>query len=311
MTQSNCQFNCYFVSFEQSSKMKQIVLITLFLRLTIAMLIPEDTEMLEGYGSISFPDISPEDEYFEARSLSFGPLYKSVRNKRAVGNDENGFDGLTKHMQPNTVNEYARRLSYKQSDEESNTEQQKGPFGKLKFWLKRKFGQVSEERKKRDVTFGDIILSKNRRRRSAENGKRSKANLENVPTTLKSSKSSSGDSPIASALVGKFARSPFEYSKIQHEEDSMALDSINEGIKSRTPRVNFVTQQKKSLEHDDTRTSATKSDFYKTPPLLHNSKESIAASSSERYPDKSSTTRPSSSTYDYKNRDIINNHYDE
>lgn len=64
-------------------------------------------------------------------------------------------------------------------------------------------------------------------------------------------------------------------------------------MKSRTPRVNFVTQQKKSLDHDETKVSSTKSDFYKTPPLLHNSKET----SDER----SSTIRPL----------FNNNHYDE
>lgn len=300
----------------RTAKMKQIIVVTLFIKLAIAMLIPEDTEMLDGYGSISFPDISPEDDYFEARSLSAGPLYNAVRNKRAIGHD--GKSRLT-NFQPNVMNEFVRPLSYwttyEDSLEDSSEETSKrGPFRKIKMLLRRKFAPGTIERKKRDITFGNVISSQTRHRRTVNNEKNSKVNPDNLPIALKMSKASVKDSPAASmptasALVGKFARSPFEYSKIQHEEDSMAMDSVNEGIKSRTPRVNFVTQQKKLLDHDDIKSSATKSDFYKTPPLLHNSKESTAASSSDRYPEKSSTNRPS--TYDYKDRDINSNRYDE
>lgn len=126
-----------------------------------------------------------------------------------------------------------------------------------------------------------------------------------------------GDMPAAAALrSSKWTRSPFEYSKVQQEEDSMALDStstVNEGMKTRTPRVNFVTQQKKSLDQDTTKSSVTKSELYKTPPLLHSSKESMASPTinSDRYPDRNSTPKPS--TYDYKerDRDLNANRYDE
>lgn len=144
------------------------------------------------------------------------------------------------------------------------------------------------------------------------------------PTTpMKLMKNSNGfapasDMPTASALrSSKWARSPFEYSKVQQEEDSMALDSTstaNEGMKSRTPRVNFVTQQKKSLDHEPNKPSVTKSELYKTPPLLHNSKENLAASASnaDRYADRKTTPKPS--TYDYnkdRDRDMNGNRYDE
>lgn len=291
--------------------MKQIIVVMLFFRLAIAMLIPEDTEMLDGYGSISFPEISAEDDYFEARSLSAGPLYNAVRNKRAVGYGDK--IGVITNFQPQVVNEYGQPLpywtTYQNSLEDSSEETKVGPIRKLKSWLRRKFAPGTVHRKKRDVAFGDIPSPTNRHRRNVDNEKNSKINPGNSPSTLKLSKTSNKDSPTASALVGKFARSPFEYSKIQHEEDSMAMDSVNEGIKSRTPRVNFVTQQKKLVDHDDIKTSATKSDFYKTPPLLHNSKESTSAASNDRYPEKGSTIRPS--TYDYKDRDINNNRYDE
>lgn len=286
-------------------KMMRIAVAVLILQVVSAMLIPEDTEILDGFSPDSFAQISPEDEYFEARSLSSGPLLNSIRNRRAI--DHNVPNGFIGYSQPDTVNVFSNR----------NERSLRG----FKRWLKKKISEDEEEESRR------------RRRRSVDNDKEKRVELtkentksdqrpEDWSNTMKFKKtaeelptSTSHDNPSAAALVGKFPRSPFEYSKIQHEEDSMAMDTtslgINEAGKSRTPRVNFVTQQKKSLDHDDHKTSATKSNFYsKTPPLLHDSKEAPVSSSSERYPDRSSTMRPS--TYpDYKDRDINNNRYDE
>lgn len=272
--------------------MQTSVMVIVFLQVAAAMLIPEDTEILDGFGSDFLSQISPEDDYFEARSLSMGPLLNSIRNKRGIEYEPKESDGLISHFRPNTVNSYAQR------SERS--------IRGFKRWLKKKFASEEEEEET------------HRHRRSVEDDKRTKVELTNQKNKLTKTIDDPlrHDNPVAAALVGKFARSPFEYSKIQHEEDSMAMDtsslSINEATKSRTPRVNFVTQQKKTLDHDDIKTSATKSDFYKTPPLLHDSKESTSASSSERYPDRSSTTRPS--TYggpDYKDRNVNSNRYDE
>ncbi|XP_031626111.1 uncharacterized protein LOC116342578 [Contarinia nasturtii] len=287
--------------------MERIWVMILFLQISLAMLIPEETEMLEGY---TFPETLADDDYFEARSLSKGPLFNSVRNKRS--HDIKESDGLISHFRPNSVNGYSRKMSI---DESQITPTNPVAFRKLKKWLKKKFpnDDSDESTDNSNLPFGSIILppTQGRRRRSIENEKKIKitSSKDEIKSNINSENS---PSPSAAALVsGKFARSPFEYSKIQHEEDSMAMDtsslSINEGMKSRTPRVNFVTaQQKKSLDRDDTKTSATKSDFYKSPPLLHNSKESTPTSSSERYPERS-TNRPSS----YPDRDMNNNHYDD
>lgn len=277
--------------------MKQAILIALFGQIAMAMLIPEDAEMLDGYGYISYPEISPDDDYFEARSLSAGPLYNSVRDKRSINHEVHESNGLVSHFRPNTVNGFVH----------SNTHSSGHAFRKIKKWLRKKFEEGEEFREKRDISSNMRPLL--RQRRSVDDEQKSKTSVTDGDKANKLPESLA-DRPLAAALVGKFTRSPFEYSKIQHEEDSMAMDtspmSANEGIKSRTPRVNFVTQQKKSIDHDDTKVSATKSDFYKTPPLLHNSKESTAASSNEKYPERSSTMRP---TYDYKDQN--SNRYDE
>lgn len=298
--------------------MKRLVVLFV-LQVAIAMLIPEDAEILDGFGLISFPESSLDDDYFEARSLSAGPLFNSVRNKRALDYDVKESNGLISHFRPNTVNGYAKKVTMNEPELAHRTERS---FRKFKKWLKKKFPESEEFNDERGMSLNLGLGS--RKRRNVETEKMNKITLpkelvektnldsERLPRAMKLTKSSDGitsmnrDSPTAAALVGKFARSPFEYSKIQHEEDSMAMDtsslSVNEGLKSRTPRVNFVTQQK----NDDTKTSASKSDFYKTPPLLHNSKESAAASENERYPEGSSTSRPG-----YKNRDVNNKHYDE
>lgn len=278
--------------------MKQIMLFALFAHTAVAMLIPEDAEMLDGYGYISYPEISPEDDYFEARSLSAGPLFHSVRNKRAINHENHGSNGLVNNLRPNTVNGLAHNMDISAY----------GPFRKIKNWLKRKWEEDDDDfRQKRDISNIMQSITSIRQRRSLENEMKTKTITVRDEDKSKLFSDSLTDRPSAAALAGKFVRSPFEYSKIQHEEDSMAMDSmsINEGMKSRSPRVNFVTQQKKLIDHDDTKTSATKSDFYKTPPLLHNSKESTATSS-DKYPERTSTTRP---IFDYKDQN--SNRYDE
>lgn len=301
--------------------MWRIFALPILLRVSAAMLIPEDTEMLDGYGPIQYPEISPEDDYFEARSLSSGSLFNSIRNKRMAEYEVRESNGLVSHFRPNSVNGFASISPQTKSDEFKPSAPES--FRALKHWIQRKFPSSGEEEEE--------TMSSRRGRRSVEKVDSSKKDetkvehrSENLPTPMKLTKTSNGfassssarNGPSASALVSnKWPRSPFEYSKIQREEDSLAMDSssstMNEGMKSRTPRVNFVTQQKKSLDHDETKAGATKSEFYKSPPLLHNSKESVSASSSasERYPERS-TIRPT--TYpDYKNRDMNSNRYDE
>lgn len=293
-----------------------------------AMLIPEEAEMLDGFAPASFPEVSPEVDYFEARSLSAGSLFNSVRNKRNSGYKVKESNGLVSHFRPNSVNGYKSMFEKKTSDSIH-------PFENL---MRKKFpsrddGEEEEEREgpRHRIKFGrqrrNVQTDKKVENESQKDTKQNNKRVESLPSAMKLTKTSNGfassrNGPSTAALVSsKWTRSPFEYSKIQTEEDSLAMDSssttLNEGMKSRTPRVNFVTQQKKSLDHDETKASATKSEFYKSPPLLHNSKESTSATSSasnererERYPERGSTMRPV--TYpDYRNRDMNSNRYDE
>ncbi len=69
--------------------------------------------------------------------------------------------------------------------------------------------------------------------------------------------------------MDRWTKSPFDYSKVHNEEDSLAeATSVNEGIKARTPRVNFITQQKSSKSDNpndsDQKSSATKPEIYRS-----------------------------------------------
>lgn len=299
-----------------------------------AMLIPEETEMLNGFVPASFPELLPEEHYFEARSLRAGSLFNSVRNKRNSVYEVNESDGLVSHFRPNSVNGY---VSMFQKKKPSNIPTLNS-IHPLEHLMRKKF-PAEDDGEEGEREAPRHRLKSGRQRRNVQSDKKDDSNAqkdakknndnnqraENLPSAIKLTKTSNGfassrNGPSTAALVSsKWTRSPFEYSKIQTEEDSLAMDSssstLNDGMKSRTPRVNFVTQQKKSLDHDETKASATKSEFYKSPPLLHNSKESTLATSSatnerERYPERGSTSRPA--TYpDYKNRDMNSNRYDE
>lgn len=242
--------------------MKRLLLWLFAVNAAVAMLIPEEVEMLEGFAPMTFPDLG-EDDYFEARAMSDYALFNAVRNKREATYEVQESGGLRSHFRPNSVSSF-----------------------KTIFGSRRAATADSEVERERP-----------RQRRSAEAEK--KANEKPSDASKSETKStgvlSSGkNSPLAAPLVSKWTRTPFEYSKIQHEEDSMAVDSsqsINEGIKSRTPRVNFVTQQKKSLDNNDSKASSTKPEFYKTPPLIRENKDS-----------SSSSTSSSSGNYNYQDR---------
>lgn len=223
-------------------------------------------------------------------------LYNSIRNKRDANYEVLESDGLRSHFRPNNVNAFktifAERLHHDGGEQSLHRQVR---------------STETDAPKKPEKTIDGTKKEQN------------KTN-EDVPTALRRVMKSGGFFPdtksaSASALVSKWTRTPFEYSKIQHEEDSMAMDSsqsshsVNEGIKARTPRVNFVTQQKKSLDqnnnnnnNEDSKSSATKPEFYKSPPLIHDTKDSTQPSYSDRSSERT-PARPSTYPDYYRERD--------
>lgn len=230
--------------------MRRLIFWLILAHSTFGMFIPEEVEIMDGFAPMSHIEINPEDDYFEARALSEGSLFNSIRNRRNTKYEVLESNGLQSHFRPNSVNAFRTILSRSSNDEVF------GPSERHK--------RNAESKSNENTSNVDVNKSK------------AKENNENV-LKIKSN-------PLASPLVSKWTRTPFEYSKMQHDEDSLAMDSTqtNEGIKSRTPRVNFVTQQKKSLDQNDSKSSATKSEFYKSPPLIHGeNRDSMSSSTSQ------------------------------
>lgn len=250
-----------------------------------AMLIPEEVEMLEGFAPMTFPAVNPEDDYFEARAMSDYALYNAIRNRRDAHYEVLESDGLRSRFQPNSVSAFKEILRRAADDDASPGHRSRRRRSDAP---EKKTSETSTDTKKGDSKTSII------------------SNEKNVP--------------LAAALVSKWTRTPFEYSKIQHNEDSLAVDSsppANEGIKSRTPRVNFVTQQKKSLDNNDSKSSATKSDIRRSPPLIRENKDSSsplpAPMNNNNYPDRH-VARPSSPLPEYyheRRRDRYMNRYDK
>lgn len=281
--------------------MWQIIPFPLLFTIAAAMLIPEDTEVLEGFAPSDIrSDILPEDDYFEARSLSEGTLFKAIRNKRDLNYEVLESSGLRSHFRPNNVNPF-KTIFVKKLHPDRLANSAEIP------------SSVKTESSDKMIESAPV-----RKVRSTENETTETVpaiNSSNSPETLPTAqKQFMKNNPInteiksASSLVSRWTHSPFEYTKIHQEEDSIAdSSSINEGIKGRTPRVSFVTQQKKNGDrYDDSKTSGTKPEYYKSPPLIHNSKDGTEQIA------ESTPVRPAYPDYSYRDREMekFMNHYD-
>lgn len=282
--------------------MWQILSLPLLFTAAIAMLIPEDTEILEGYAPSDIQsEILPEDDYFEARSLSEGTLFKAIRNKRNINYEVVESAGLRSHFRPNNISPF-KTFFVKKLHADNSVDTNDSPSNAK---IKSNDGENAEPvsvRKTRSVENETIETT-------PATGSDASENLPTAQKQFMKNNPINSEIKSASSLVSRWTHSPFEYSKIYQEEDSIAdSSSINEGIKGRTPRVNFVTQQKKNGErYEDSKASGTKPEFYKSPPLIHNSKDGTEQNA-ERAP-----VRPTYPDYSYRNREMekFMNRYDE
>lgn len=281
--------------------MRQLIHIPLLFTIAVAMLIPEDTEMLEGFApSDTLSELLPEDDYFEARSLGEGSLFKAIRNKRNQNYEILESPGLTSHFRANNVSPF-KRIFVEKLNAGQQQQQQRST-------------DSSESNSSEEIPLSSEAIRpvQIRKPRSVENdttesiSSKSNSSTEDLPTAQKQVLKNNSELKSAS-LISRWTHSPFEFSKIhQDEEDSLAdSSSINEGIRARTPRVSFVTQQKKN-NYEDSKEAASKPEYYKSPPLIHNSKESA-----EQVPERDSP-RPSYPEYNYRDREMekFMNNYD-
>lgn len=183
--------------------------------LVASMFIPEDTEILDDYMMDSSIDGASDDSYLELRSLN-GYAIRDKRNSPYLVRESSGL-----------------RSHFKTYNENS------------------------------EITSSNAIISSpeyTRHTRSVEN-----ENIESVQQKEPVQNSVPSETlPVAEKQVmnrdgylhddrgeasDKWTNLPFEASSKNHDSmDSAAAASTNEGIKSRTPLVNFVTQQRRNVE---------------------------------------------------------------
>ena len=220
----------------------------------------------------------------------------SIREKREPKYQVLESNGLASHFRPNNVNPFKTIFMQPLS--------QKEPF-------KGAYMQNIAYNKLRPPTpkEANVEIPSVRKARSVENETDGAAEKitnpnEGLPDPEKQIMGTSRFYPEAraSSIIGKWAR-PFEYSKIQHEEGLMIDDSLlsNEGISARTPRVNFITQQKKIERQTDPKSSVNKPEIYRNAEEDRNESER----SLERAPPRN--LYPSSFTY--RERDIVPEKY--
>lgn len=192
-----------------------ILLMVVSSSIVATMFIPEDTEILDDYMMDSSIDSASDDSYLELRSL-------------------NGFAIRDKRNSPYLVRESSGLRSHFKTNNENS-----------------------------EITSSNAIISSpeyTRHTRSVEN---ENTEIEKQSETVQHS-APSETLPVAEkqvmnrdgylhddrgAATDKWTKLPFESSsKIQDSMDSAAAASTNEGIKSRTPLVNFVTQQRRIAE---------------------------------------------------------------
>lgn len=230
-----------------------------------SMRIPGDTEVLDGFNIKSSPVVDPEDRYFEARSLVESGLFDAIRNKRSSKYVVLESRGLKSHFRrkDNLLNlptdDHVEFKSYDKTND---------------FMQNMAYDQIHPPKQGAEV---DNFNENFRYPRSVEPEHRSlemTTHANEVPEKLPIAEKQTmddyhperRDQPMA---MDRWTKSPFDYSKVHNEEDSLAeATSVNEGIKARTPRVNFITQQKnpksESENDPDQKSSGTKPEIYRS-----------------------------------------------
>lgn len=196
-------------------KLTTILLLVISCRIAASMLIPEDTEILDDYMMDSTNDGVSDDSYLELRSL-------------------NGFAIRDKRNSPYLVRESSGlRSHFKTNNENSEITSSNAIISSPEY-----------TRHTRSVENENIEIEK--QRETVQHTEPS----ETLPVAEKQVMNRDGylhDDRVAA--TDKWTNLPFESASKMHDSmDSAAAASTNEGIKSRTPLVNFVTQQRRNAE---------------------------------------------------------------
>lgn len=222
------------------------------------MRIPQDTESVGGYISIIEQDAAPDDEFYEAKNLVGEPLSHAIRDRRSPIDQLSELPAVHEPLDMSAVAGFDSKLdeiSQSPDTDPTNIEYVKNiAYTKLHPPRKQLAALTSSDagRSKREVENAENATVTETAKETNRTGD------ESLPSPSKQIMRNSD------SIVGYWTQAPSDYSKLNFDEDVSAdASTINQGINARAPRVNFITQQRRTIDDDDSSVSATRADIYR------------------------------------------------
>ncbi|KAJ6635301.1 hypothetical protein Bhyg_13886 [Pseudolycoriella hygida] len=212
-------------------------------------------EIVEDLDTESSPQLNGDVGYFDAENDDEDALTRNKRNPRYEVLESRG---LKSHFRTKD----RQRLELDENVEFKN-------FDKTNEFMQNiAYDKLHPPRQDAEVNIFRVPRSIQPEHRSAETTTVKAEKIEKLPQAEKQVMEDFHPERRNQMPMDRWTKSPFDYSKIHNEEDSLAeASSVNEGIKARTPRVNFITQQKSSKTENpsdsDQKPSATKPEIYR------------------------------------------------
>lgn len=223
-----------------------------------------DTEILDGFETKLSPQ-NTVDQLFETENRADSGLFHGIRNKRNSKYIVLESHGLKSHFRSRGD----RHISQSKDDVEFKN------FDKTNDFMQSiAYDKLHPPKQDADIENIRFPRSVEPEHRSVEMTTLSSESPEKLPTAEKQVMDDyHPERRNQNMPMDRWTKSPFDYSKVHNEEDSLAeATSVNEGIKARTPRVNFITQQKSSKSENpndtDQKQSATKPEIYRSQPSM-------------------------------------------
>lgn len=241
--------------------MRFLLGLPLILKFVVAMRIPQDTEVLGGYLAIMEGENVPADDYYEARNMADDAVgYAPIRDRRSAVDQFADFPRV--HMSPP---EAIPVVPFDSRNGELN-ENSDASSGDTEYVNSIVYSKVHPPKKQATYDASEGIGNRHRREVEVEvnatvtekMNDNNRTRNESLPVPSRQIMRNSGD------MVGYWTQAPEEFGRINYDDDASAdASTLNQGINARAPRVNFITQQKRTFDDDDSTVSATRSEFYR------------------------------------------------
>lgn len=195
-----------------------LALFQVFISISCQLSAPDHGQVIDGY-SVDYPEhqIDPEEAEFERREANRLPFEHDQRSKRSLKYKVIESPGLHSHFKSVVQDEEVLRTN---------------PH-------RRRNRRSVESRSELHSDEVEDLDTATRRQVSSDD-----VSVEDMPQAEKQRMNPAYYRSDDSRLMDKWVKAPYGEARSQREEDDTIADaSSNVGIKARTPRVNFITQQ--------------------------------------------------------------------